>query len=272
MSSFVAFTTYIDEHAESLANEAVEVVLAQFNKDIPAQEKEQAIIMYIELVGFFGKALVQEKQENVPASFIEWSKKNAEMQIASNGKISEIVIRYQPTRVVFTEILTRIGQAFTLTVEENASTIKLFNYIMDISLNETVYTFERLSEEYKKEMDQELLSLSAPIVPIKEGVVVLPLVGAMDERRVQALTDTVIPKISEMEIDYVIVDFSGLLTINPHVAIGLHQVGNTLRLIGIQVLSTGLRPNLVQVAVNSGIKMSAIRTFASVKQALESLQ
>lgn len=94
----------------------------------------------------------------------------------------------------------------------------------------------------------------------------------MDERRVRALTDTVIPKILDMGIDYVIVDFSGLLTINPHVAMALHQVGNTLRLMGIQVISTGLRPNLVQVAVNSGIKLSAIRTFASVKQALESLQ
>lgn len=67
---------------------------------------------------------------------------------------------------------------FNLTVEEHANTIKLFNYIMDISLNETVYAFERLSEECKQETDRELLNLSAPIVPIKEGVVVLPLVGA----------------------------------------------------------------------------------------------
>lgn len=89
MSSFVAFTNYINKNAESLANEAVEAVLSQLNKDIPVTEKEQAVVMYIELLGFFRKALVQEKQEKVPVSFIDWSKKNAEMQIASNGNISE---------------------------------------------------------------------------------------------------------------------------------------------------------------------------------------
>lgn len=109
------------------------------------------------------------------------------MQIASNRNISEIVIRYQPTRIIFTDILIRIGLGFTLTVEEHADTVKLFNYLLDISLNEAVYSFERLSEECEKETDRELLKHSAPIVPVKEGVVVLPLVGGMDERRVRRL-------------------------------------------------------------------------------------
>lgn len=272
MSAFDTFSTYITDNAESIAIEAVEAILQKFNEAIPFEEKERAIHMFIGFLKFFGKALVQEEPENVPSSFIDWSKKNAEMQVASGGKISKIVIRYQPTRTVFTDILTRIGKMHNVTTEENTTLIKLFNYILDIGLNETVYAFEQLAEEFKKKTELELLTLSAPIVPVKEGVVVLPLVGAMDDQRVRAVMENVIPRISDMKIDYVIVDFSGLLKIDPHVAMSLHQIGNILRLMGIVVIFTGLRPDLVQVSLNSGIDMSAVRTHATVKQALETLR
>ncbi len=144
--------------------------------------------------------------------------------------------------------------------------------MLDISLNETIFAFERLSDEYKEKTQRELDELSAPIVMIKDGIAVLPLIGIIDSYRANYIMEKVVPKISELRLNYVIVDFSGILKIDTDIARHLHQIGQMLDLLGIQTLTTGLRPELAKTVVNSGINMSEITSFANVKQALESIK
>ncbi|MDN3439184.1 STAS domain-containing protein [Planococcus sp. APC 3900] len=271
MSSFNDFSQYISENAETLSAEVVESVVQEMKLDIPEWEKEQATQMYVELLGFFGKFLREDRFE-VPESLIEWSKKNAEMQVASGGKISEIVVRYPATRQVFSELFTRLSLKFGLTVVENAKATRDINAILDVSLNETFYAFERLSERYQAETQMELLNLSAPIVPVLEDVVVLPLIGVMDSYRIAHIMDNVIPRIAEKNVQHVITDFSGVLTIDDQIAQSLQQIGSTLQLMGIHVIIAGLRPDLVQTIVHSGIDMLDTDAYATVKQALESVK
>lgn len=272
MSSFLNFTNYIKKNAQALAAEVVESVLRKANVTIPDWEKEQAVKMYVELFGFFGESIVYEEKEEVPDTLLAWSKKNAAMQVSAEGNISEIVVRYPPTRDVFIDLFTQISIKLGLSVQENAFVIKRINTMLDISLNETIFAFERLSEQFKEETKKELAKLSAPIVPVKDGVVVLPLIGDIDPYRASYLLDHVLPQIGEMDIHYVIADFSGILTINMRIAEYLHQMGNMLRLMGIHVITTGLRPELVQTIVNSKINILEIEAFATVKQALESIK
>jgi rsbT co-antagonist protein RsbR len=51
-----------------------------------------------------------------------------------------------------------------------------------------------------------------------------------------------------------------------------HQIGSILQLMGIHVITTGLRPELAHIVVNSHINISAIETFVNVKKALESIK
>jgi rsbT co-antagonist protein RsbR len=271
MSLFFNFSKYISENVEYLAIEVVEGVLHRMKLDIPEWEKEQAIAMYIELLRFFGESLINEGKDLVPDTFIDWSKRNAAMQVSSRGKISEIAVRYPPTRDVFTEILTRISIEIGLSVKENALIIKQINTMLDISLNGTVFAFERLFDEAREETQKELAALSAPIIPVKDGIVILPLIGDIDSYRANYIMEHVVPKLADMDISHVIADFSGIFTINVDIAEHLNQIGSMLQLMGIHVITTGLRPELVQIVVNSRINISAIETFANVKKALESI-
>jgi rsbT co-antagonist protein RsbR len=257
---------------ESLATEVVEGVLHRMKLDIPEWEKEQAISIYVELLRFFGASFINEGKDLVPDTFVDWSKRNAAMQVSSRGKISEIAVRYPPTRDVFTEILTKISIELGLSVKENALIIKRINTMLDISLNETVFAFERLLDEAREEMKKELAALSAPIIPIKDGIVILPLIGEIDSYRANYIMEHVVPKMAEMDINHVIADFSGIFKINVDIAEHLNQIGSMLQLMGIHVITTGLRPELVQIVVNSRINISTIETFANVKKALESIK
>ncbi|TWI60052.1 STAS domain-containing protein [Halalkalibacter nanhaiisediminis] len=272
MTSIFNSAHYLSEHAESLAVEIVEGVLYTMKIDIPEREKEQAITMYIELMKSLGKSLLDGDQERVPESLIEWSKKNAEGQVSSGGNISEIVVRYPTTRDILTDLLTRISIELGLSLEENAFLIKRINAILDISLNETVFAFERLSDKFKDEAKREMAELSAPLVPIKEGIAVLPLIGEIDSYRATFILENVVPKTVELQLRYLIADFSGILNLDIEIARYLHQIGNMLRLLGIDVVVTGLRPELAQTVVNSGIDMTFFKTFANVKHALERIQ
>ncbi|ALS80054.1 anti-anti-sigma factor [Planococcus kocurii] len=272
MSSFKEFSKYISENAELLSAEVVDSVMQEASLDIPDWERERATAMYIELLGFFGYSLLEGQQVEVPEALIEWSKKNAEIQVSSGGQISAIVIRYPVTREVFSEIFTRLSLQFDLSVVESMKAIKAINAMLDVSLNETFYAFERLTERHQAETRVELISLSAPIVPVLEDVVVLPLIGVMDSYRIAHIMNNVIPRIAEMDTNHVIADFSGVLTIDDHIAQSLQQIGGTLRLMGIHVIIAGLRPDLVQAIVHSGIDMLDAETYATVKQALESVK
>lgn len=272
MSSFSSFSKYISENVESLSVEVVEGVLQSMELDIPEMEREQAISMYVVLLRFLGESLIHEGTDSVPDSVIEWSKKNAKMQVSSSGEISEILVRYPPTREVFTEILTRISMELALSVKESASIIKRMNILLDISLTETVHAFERLLNEAREDTKKQLAALSAPIIPVRDDIVILPLIGDIDRYRAKYLMEQVVPKIATMDIDHVIVDFSGMFAIDEEIAAHLLQLGKMLELMGIHILTTGLRPDLAQTVVNSGIDFSDIDTFANVKRALKSLE
>ncbi|EMF45161.1 hypothetical protein B481_3464 [Planococcus halocryophilus Or1] len=75
MSSFKDFSRYISDNAESLSAEVVESVVQEMNLNIPEWEKERAAGMYIQLLEFFGQALLESGQIEVPDALIEWSKK-----------------------------------------------------------------------------------------------------------------------------------------------------------------------------------------------------
>nr|WP_316046212.1 STAS domain-containing protein [Planococcus glaciei] len=113
--------------------------------------------------------------------------------------------------------------------------------------------------------------MSAPIVPIKDDIVVLPLIGFIDEVRIRHIIDNVIPRLAEMNVRHVISDFSGLVMINAQVAEAIYQIGGTLRLMGIHIVVAGLRPDLAQTIVNTGMDMSMTESYATVKQALKVL-
>jgi rsbT co-antagonist protein RsbR len=264
-------SNYLIENEESLAVEIVEGVLHRMKLEIPKWEKEQAITMYIEFMRFLGESLIND-EEGVPQGLLIWSKKNAEGQVSSGGKISEIVARYPSTREIFIEILTRISLEFGLSIKETTFIIKRINAMLDISLNETVFAFERFTDKFIDETQREMAELSAPIVPIKEGIAVLPLIGVIDSYRATYILEKVVPKISELQIDHLIADFSGILTIDIEIARYLFRIENILRLLGINTIVTGLRPELVQIVVKDGIDMSSFKTFAHVKQALESIK
>lgn len=259
---------YLSDNSVSLALDVVENVLSSMNLEISNREKDQAIAIYIDLFGFIGNSLAKNTGEEVPQTLINWSKDNAMEQVLA-GRISEIAIRYSPTREVLTDIITRLSVEFKLSIEENSHIIKWLNKILDLSLHETIFAFEELTTKFKEETLKELAELSAPIVPIKQGMAILPLIGTFDQYRIDYLTEKTVPRIVELRIQSLIMDFSGVPTIETEFAHSLSLIGSTLCLLGVEIIITGVSPKLAKVAGQIGIDTRKAKTFGTLKQALD---
>jgi rsbT co-antagonist protein RsbR len=147
-------------------------------------------------------------------------------------------------------------------VIENKKAIQ--TYIRDI-------TDRRATEKKQREMVKQINELSATVVPILNEVAVLPLVGKIDEEKARLLLDIVPQKVQNQNISRLIIDFSGVYTIDEVVMDYLFRINSVLSMLGVRPMITGLRPELSVAATNLNIDLSSIPTMATVKDALSYL-
>ncbi|PLT32273.1 STAS domain-containing protein [Bacillus sp. V5-8f] len=270
MNSIEKVADYLKEHAKPLADELVEKIVQRFDFPVLEGEINQAKEVYFEFLGFLSHSIVSVKNE-VPDGLIEWSRKNGEQEAILKGKISGIIIRYPATRQVFIERFASISMDHGLSAEDILIINMRINYLLDISIYETIVAFERFTDKIIKQAQEEVNELSAPVVPIQAGIAVLPLIGSFGFDRAQALIEKAVAKVANQGIECIIIDFSGLITIDDEVASQIFNINSIFRLLGIKVIITGLRPELAQKVVAQGFDFSHIDTYANVKQAIESL-
>jgi len=118
---------------------------------------------------------------------------------------------------------------------------------------------------------QAVQELSAPVIPVLAGVLVAPLIGALDGVRAAMLTDNLLRAVEQQHTQYVIFDITGVPIVDTHVAQVLIQTTSALRLLGASVLLVGIRPEVAQTMVALNIDLGAVVTYADLREAIESL-
>jgi rsbT co-antagonist protein RsbR len=270
VNSISAVANELQQNAKEIAKDMVEKIIEKIGLEIPQPEIDQAIAVYTGYLGFLGDSILCF-DETTPDALLEWSRANGEREAAKGGRVSDIILRYPPTRLVFIDKMTEICLRHDLNIEDLIWINKRINSMLDISINETVFAFERQNADLMKEVQDEVNILSAPVVPIQENVAVLPLVGKMDHDRATLIMERAVPKVAEQKIQCLIIDFSGIVTIDATIARHIFDIHNVLRLLGVDSIATGMRPELAQAAVEGGVDFSSIKTFSTVKQAMESI-
>jgi rsbT co-antagonist protein RsbR len=119
-----------------------------------------------------------------------------------------------------------------------------------------------------KQSEEKYLSISAPIVPILPKIGVLPLVGDLDENRARVLLDKTLITCKELRFENLVIDLSGTYKVDEIVTESLLKLVNSLRLIGIKPILTGLRADLSQQMILKGISFRGIEIYKDVMQVI----
>ncbi|HEU4325758.1 MAG TPA: STAS domain-containing protein [Roseiflexaceae bacterium] len=111
--------------------------------------------------------------------------------------------------------------------------------------------------------------LSTPVLQIYQGVLLLPLIGTVDSKRIADLHEDLLDRLNKTQSQVVIIDITGVATLDTQVANGLVQAARAAQLLGAKVLLCGFSPEVAQVVVSLGIQLSVIESFPDLRAAME---
>lgn len=129
-------------------------------------------------------------------------------------------------------------------------------------------TERKQAEEKIQQQSREIMELSTPVMQVWQGVVVAPLIGSLDSNRTQQFMERLLERIVETNSPVALVDITGVPMIDTQTAQHLIETISAVRLLGAQVVLTGVRPAIAQTLVHLGIDLSGITTRSSLSAGL----
>jgi rsbT co-antagonist protein RsbR len=137
----------------------------------------------------------------------------------------------------------------------------------DIGLHGDVQLHER--DRLIGRQSEAIRELSTPVLQIRERLLLLPLIGVIDTHRAQAITENLLRAIRETRARVVVIDVTGVATIDSKVANHLLQTVTAARLMGAHAIVTGVSADVAQSMVALGIELAPFETVGDLQGGLE---
>jgi PAS domain S-box-containing protein len=125
-----------------------------------------------------------------------------------------------------------------------------------------------LREEIIASQQNALRELSTPLIPIADGVVAMPIVGAIDSSRAQQIMESLLEGIGALQAETAILDITGVRVVDTQVAQALLQAARAAGLLGAQVVLTGIGAEVAQSLVHLGADLSRIVTRSNLQEGI----
>ncbi len=125
-----------------------------------------------------------------------------------------------------------------------------------------------LQQEVIEAQQAALRELSTPLMPIVEGVVVMPIIGTIDSRRAQQIMETLLEGIATHSADIAILDITGVRVVDTQVAGALIRAAQAARMLGARVVLSGISAEVAQTLVHIGAEMQDMIALRSLQQGI----
>jgi rsbT co-antagonist protein RsbR len=126
----------------------------------------------------------------------------------------------------------------------------------------------RWQEEIIRTQAAALAELSTPLIPITDSVMVMPLIGTVDSRRAQQVIDSLLEGVASSRAQTAILDITGVPVVDTQVANALVRAAQSVKLLGAQVVLSGIRPEVAQTLVGLGVDLSGIVTSSTLQSGI----
>lgn len=136
------------------------------------------------------------------------------------------------------------------------------------TLDQELVAFERRRAELLATKQETIRALSMPVLQVWEGVLAIPLVGALDQQRISDTTERLLFEVVRCSARFVIIDLTGLDAVDAASASHLARMIGALALIGSGCVISGIRPALARTFVDRDINIAHALCFATQHEAL----
>lgn len=156
----------------------------------------------------------------------------------------------------------------TVEIEQSNAELKIANQKLADQLEErgrAEKEREALREQILEGQSARLAELSAPLMPITNDVLVMPIIGSVDAERANTIMDAALSGAQRHGARALILDVTGMRHIDTQALSALLLVANALRLLGTRPLLTGVRAEVAQTIIGLGASLEGLETLSTLQ-------
>lgn len=135
--------------------------------------------------------------------------------------------------------------------------------------NTVAVGFVQEKERIIRKQQQAIRELSTPVLPVRDRLLILPIIGIIDPQRARQLTEQLLSAIRLNRAKVVVMDLTGVPEMDQSVANHLVRTVEASRLVGADVIVTGLSPEIAQTLVTIGVELGKMTTVGDLQGGLE---
>jgi len=125
-----------------------------------------------------------------------------------------------------------------------------------------------LQQEVVDAQQRAIQELSTPVIPVLEGVIIMPLIGSIDTLRARDIMRKLLTGIREQRAKVVILDVTGVPIVDSGVAAHLNKTIQAARLKGARTIVVGISDAVAETIVDLGLDWSGIETLSDLQTGL----
>ncbi|HVE81606.1 MAG TPA: STAS domain-containing protein [Myxococcales bacterium] len=133
---------------------------------------------------------------------------------------------------------------------------------------ESMAEIERKNREIAEQAALALRELATPIISVWQGVLALPVVGAVDTERSADMVDTLLQRVVSEQATHVVIDITGVSVLDTRTADHFIRMSKAVRLLGADCFLTGISPLVAQTLAQQNVDTSVVRTVRRLSDAL----
>lgn len=122
----------------------------------------------------------------------------------------------------------------------------------------------------RDQLNTTVRELSSPVLPVLAGILVMPLIGAIDSERAQLITSTLLESIAQHRAHMIIIDVTGVPVVDTQVARVLLSAADAARLLGTETMLVGIRPELARTITMLGLDLSHLVMRVDLRSGIQS--
>jgi rsbT co-antagonist protein RsbR len=130
-------------------------------------------------------------------------------------------------------------------------------------------SFVQERERIIRQQQEAIRELSTPVLQVRERLLILPIIGVIDPHRARQLTEQLLRGIRANRAKVVVIDITGVPSVDSGVANHLVQTVDASRLMGATVIVTGLSSEIAQTLVTIGVDLTKMRTVGDLQGGIE---
>jgi rsbT co-antagonist protein RsbR len=135
--------------------------------------------------------------------------------------------------------------------------------------NTVAVGFVQERERVIREQQEAIRELSTPVLQVRERLLILPIIGVIDAQRARQLTEQLLRAIRNNRARVVVIDITGVPSVDAKVANHLLQTVDATRLMGASVIVTGLSSEIALTLVTIGVDLTKINAVGDLQGGLE---